>query len=94
VLIIAGHLLVEPRDRATFLEANRGVALHARSTLGCLDFVQAADPLDEGRINIFERWETEADLLSFRGDGRPSEGSPPILVAHVTRYDVTAIGEP
>lgn len=94
MLIIAGSLMVEPSQRAAFLAANADVVGQARQAAGCLDFVQAADPLDPGRINVFERWDTEDDLLVFRGEGQPESDSPPILTADVKRYIIAAVKEP
>ena len=54
MLIIAGHLEVDPTHRAAFLAANAEVVVLARQATGCLDFVQAADPIDDRRVNIPE----------------------------------------
>ena len=94
MLIIAGSLIVDPDDRERFLAANAEVNGLARQAPGCLDFVQAADPLDAGRINVFERWDSEEHLLAFRGAGEPSAGSPPVLSAEVRRYVISAVEEP
>ena len=94
MLIIAGSLFVNPVERAAFLAANGDVVGRARQTPGCLDFVQAADPLDPGRINIFERWDNERDLLAFRGAGQPAHDSPPIQSANVMRYVISAVEKP
>jgi quinol monooxygenase YgiN len=93
MLIIAGSLTVDPSDRAAFLAANGDVVEQARSAPGCLDFVQAADPIDQSRINVFERWDDEEHLLAFRGAGQPSSASPPIVSASVKRYLISAIEE-
>jgi quinol monooxygenase YgiN len=94
VLIIAGRLIVNPADRATYLAVNNDAIRQARDAAGCLDFVQAADPIEPGRINIFERWESEEHLVSFRGAGRPSAESPPIQSADVKRYLISAVEDP
>jgi quinol monooxygenase YgiN len=94
MLIIAGSLIVDPADRADFLAANADVVSQARQSTGCLDFVQAADPIEPGRINIFERWDDEVDLLAFRGAGQPESDSPPIRSADVKRYIISAVEEP
>jgi quinol monooxygenase YgiN len=94
MLIIAGSLMVDPSNRATFLALNADVVSQARQTTGCLDFVQAADPLDPSRINIFERWDTEDHLLAFRGEGEPEYDSPPIQSADVKRYVIAAVEDP
>ena len=94
MLIIAGSLFLDPALRSKFLEVNAGVAKQARQSNGCLDFVQAADPLDPSRINVFERWESEDDLLAFRGEGKPAPDSPSILRADVVRYGISSVGAP
>jgi quinol monooxygenase YgiN len=94
MLIIAGSLTVDPSDRAAFLAANGDVIEQAREAPGCLDFVQAADPIDPSRINIFEQWDDEEHLLAFRGAGQPSSDSPPIVSARVKRYLISSVEEP
>jgi quinol monooxygenase YgiN len=94
VLIIAGSLILDPADRDRFLAANADVVPQARRAPGCLDFVQAADPVDPGRINVFERWDSEEHLLAFRGMGQPDADSPPILSATVKRYVISAVEDP
>jgi len=94
MLIIAGRLFVYPDHRSDFLAANTAVVGQAREAAGCLDFVQAADPLDPTRINIFERWDTEEHLLAFRGAGQPESDSPPIQSADVKRYVISSVEDP
>ena len=86
--------MLEPADRAAFLAANAEVVGLARQATGCLDFVQAADPIDDRRINIFERWDEEDNLLAFRGAGQPATDSPPIQSANVKRYVISTIEDP
>ena len=73
---------------------NTNVVEQARRAPGCHDFVQAADPIEPGRINIFERGESEDQLLAFRGAGRPAAESPRILSGSVKRYVISAVEEP
>lgn len=94
MLIVAGCLIVEPADRAAYLSANSEAIRLARDTTGCLDFVEAADPIDPDRINIFERWESEGHLLAFRGARQPSSESPPIQSADVKRYIISGVEDP
>jgi quinol monooxygenase YgiN len=94
MLIIAGSLIMDPSDRAAFLAANGDVIKQAREAPGCLDFVQAPDPIDPRRINIFEQWDDEEHLLAFRGAGQPSSDSPPIVSASVKRYLISSVEEP
>ena len=94
MLIIAGSLFLAPADRERFLAANADVVGLARQATGCLDFVQAADPIDDRRVNVFERWDSEEHLLAFRGAGQPAGDSPPIESADVRRYVISAVEDP
>jgi quinol monooxygenase YgiN len=93
MLIIAGTLRVDPADRDAYLELVGRATGMARSQPGCLDFAQSADPLEPDRINIYERWETDADLQAFRdlpGDD-DSASVPPIRSADVRRFQISAV---
>jgi quinol monooxygenase YgiN len=93
MLIIAGTLRVDAADRAAYLELAARATTMARAASGCLDFAQSPDPLDSSRINIFERWESAADLQAFR-DLPADEASlslPPVLSADVHRYVIAAV---
>jgi heme-degrading monooxygenase HmoA len=102
VIIVAGTLHVAAADRDRYLSAVAGVAVLARRAPGCLDFVQAADPLDPERVNIFELWESDADLDRFRSQGDPEvpepdvpePAVPPVIAAEVRRYRISSVEEP
>ncbi|MTD16656.1 antibiotic biosynthesis monooxygenase [Nakamurella sp. YIM 132087] len=94
MLIIAGHLTVDPNDRDSYARDNVKVVELARVAPGCLDFCITADPLDRGRINVYERWVGDAELMAFRGSG-PDEGTAArILSADVRKYRISAVEEP
>lgn len=94
MLIIAGTLHLEPSDRSGYLAAVADVAVQARQTPGCFDFVQTADPIDAGRINIYERWASDDDLHRFRSSGGPELELPPITSADVHKYRISAVEAP
>jgi quinol monooxygenase YgiN len=99
VVIVAGHLVVDPAQRDDYLSGCVGVVRQARRAPGCLDFALSADSVDPGRINIFERWDSQAAVEAFRGwghlppegqgDGPSDEQGAAILSASVCEYDVT-----
>lgn len=94
MLIIAGHLEVSPTERDGYVAECVTVVEAAQAAPGCLDFSITADSVDESRIRIYECWEDEAQLLSFRGSG-PSDGQQTAIVAaDVKRYGVSSVGDP
>ena len=81
----------EPRGRESYLADCVSVVKQARLARGCLDFAITADLVDAGRIDIFERWESQAAVEAFRGSG-PSDGqSAAMLEASVAEYDVADV---
>jgi quinol monooxygenase YgiN len=88
MIIVAGHVTVEPGRRESYLAGCVDVVRQARDTDGCLDFVISADPLDGARINVFERWGSQAALEAFRGDGPSGEQAAAVLSASVAEYEV------
>lgn len=89
MVIVAGHLVVDPTLRDDYLAGCVEVVQQARRTPGCLDFALSADALEPGRVNIFERWESRAAVEAFRGTGPSGEQAQAILSASVVEYDVT-----
>lgn len=88
MVIVAGHIVVEPRLRDAYLGSCAEVVDRARATAGCLDFAISADLTEPGRINIFERWESRAAVEAFRAGGPSTEQSAAMLSGSVAEYDV------
>jgi quinol monooxygenase YgiN len=91
MIIVSGHLDVAPAGRDGYLADCRAVVEQARAAPGCLDFALSADLLAPGRINVYERWESDEDLARFRGDGPAGSQQEQILDASVARYRVSAV---
>lgn len=89
MLIIAGWLRVDPDARASYLDGCAAVVAQARNAPGCLDFALTADLLDPARIDVYERWETDEQLLAFRGSGPDAGQAAQILDAEVHEYRVS-----
>jgi quinol monooxygenase YgiN len=88
MVIVAGHLIVDPEHRATYLAECRAVTEQARRAPGCLDFSVTADLLEADRVVIFEHWESQDAVNAFRGSGPGEEQTAAITSASVTEYDV------
>ena len=94
MIIIAGTLHVQPSDRERYLTEVAAVTRQARVAPGCLDFVQAADPLDPARINIYERWESDDHLERFRTADDSTPDLPPLQSADVQKYRISTVEAP
>jgi len=89
--IVAGHIVVEPGDRDTYLAGCISVVRAARQANGCLDFAVSADPVEPGRVNVYERWQSRAAVEEFRGSGPSEELGAAISEVVVSEYEVVQV---
>ncbi len=94
MIIVAGRLQVDRVDRDRYVADCVAVVQQARTAPGCLDFAITADPIEPDRINIYERWQSDADLEQFRGSGPDAGQTAQIRDAHVRRYRISATEDP
>ena len=90
MVIVAGHIMVDPSQRDEYLSGCVDVVSQGRAAEGCLDFALSADLIDPGRVNILERWESQAAVEAFRGSGVDDEQGAAIASASVAEYEVGA----
>ena len=90
MVIVAGHITVEPQQRKSYLAGCVRIAEQGRRAVGCLDVAICADLVDPGRVNIFERWESQAALATFRS-GPDTEQRWAMLTVSVQQYDVADV---
>ena len=88
MIIVAGHLIVDPSQRPDYLDTTTEVITSARTTDGCLDFSITADPIEPNRINVYERWNNVEAVEAFRGSGPSDQQQAQILSADVTQYEI------
>ena len=88
MFIVTGYIIVEPAQREAYLAGCVVIVEAARAAPGCLDFAISADVVDPGRINIFERWTSQAAVESCRGSGPSDEQGAAMLALAVAEYDV------
>lgn len=68
-IIISGTVDLPPDRLDDALARARPLIEGALTEAGCLDYDWCPDPLIPGRIRVFERWASEADLAAhFEGD--------------------------
>ncbi|MEU7146487.1 antibiotic biosynthesis monooxygenase family protein [Streptomyces sp. NPDC045456] len=94
MIIVSGTLHVAPDAREAYLAGCDAVTEQARKAPGCLDYALTADRLVPDRINVYERWESDADLDMFRGSGSDAEQTATILDAEVRRYRISGVEAP
>lgn len=94
MLIIAGSIQVSPAQRDAYVAECVPIVEAARASDGCLSFSISADTVEPDRILIFERWETEEQLLAFRDTGPDDDQQAAILDADVNRYTISSVGPP
>ncbi len=90
MVIVAGHIIVDPSQRDDYLSGCADVVRQGRAATGCLDFALSADLVEPGRVNILERWESQAAVEAFRGGGVDDEQGAAIVSASVAEYEVGA----
>ena len=90
MIIVAGFLRVDPEVRGRYLHECAVVIRAAREAAGCIDFHLSADPIEPGRINIFEQWESVAAVEAFRGSGASGDQQAAVLDAQVTQHVVAS----
>lgn len=94
MLIVSGRIYVRAGARQKFVESSAEAVVAARTFPGCRDFVVAADPIEPDRVNVYEEWDSEEALLSFRGSGPDADLSSSIVRAKVMRHVVSSSGPP
>jgi quinol monooxygenase YgiN len=95
VIIVAGHFVVDPGQREEFLRGRAEVMQASRSEAGCITYAFSPDPLDPGRVLLFERWESKAalagHLAALRQRPRPADGVE-VRESEVQQYEISAVG--
>ena len=95
-IIISGTVDLPPENLQAALEAGRPLIEGALTEAGCLDYDWCPDPLNPGRIRVFERWESEAALAAhFQSEWylkmRETIGSFGLRGADTSKYRVDLV---
>ena len=91
MVIVAGHITVDPEQRESHLADSMRIIEKARQAEGCLDFAMTADLLDPGRLNLFERWESQEALKAFRRRAPRRRQRAAMLSVSVAEYDIADV---
>ena len=94
-MIVAGTFDVDPARREEFLRGQDEMMRRSRAEPGCIHYVLSADPIEAGRVYLFERWESKealaAHLAALQAAGPPPPRVP-VLSAEVLQYEIAAVG--
>jgi quinol monooxygenase YgiN len=91
MVIVGGHITVEHEQRESYLAGCVSVVEKARRADDCLDFAITADLLDPGRVNLFERWESQAAVKAFRRSAPRNKQGAATLSASVAEFDIADV---
>jgi quinol monooxygenase YgiN len=96
MLIVAGTFEVDPELRQEFVKSKEQAMRVSRREAGCHDYVFSADPLEPGRVLLFERWEDKASLaahLARLGSEPVPEAAPvPVISSELLQYEISTVG--
>ena len=97
MLIIAGTFEVDPARRDEFIAGREAGMRESRAEAGCIDYVMSADPIEPGRVYLFERWESKEHLaphLARISASPPPSDTPPVpmLSVDVQQYEIASVG--
>lgn len=84
MVIVGGTFQVEPGLREQYLAERSDLMRRSRSERGCLEYIFSADPLDPGRVVLFEVWESQDDLDLHRAATRSRAPTSPTLISATT----------
>lgn len=90
MLIIAGKVYVAPEHRDAHVASYADFVSDTRTASGCLDFFIAADPVEVGRVNLFERWESNVQLRAFQATAEPPAPVTDLRSEDVALYEISA----
>ena len=93
MVIVAGVFEVDPEQRDAFLAGRFDLMRTSRAEQGCLEYTFSADPLDPGRVLLYERWASQEDLDAHLAvpSAPPASPDSEVVPTSVTImvYDVT-----
>jgi len=91
MVIVAGHISVEPEHRESYLVGCVSVVEQARRAAGCLDFAITADLIDPGRVNLFGDWESQTAVNAFRRRAPRNKQGAAMRSASVAESDIADV---
>jgi quinol monooxygenase YgiN len=88
MIVVAGQIHVKRGKASAFVASSSDAMIAARKAKGFHDFIVAADPIEDNRINGYERWASVRDVMASRGGGPGDDLSALIVRAEVQRHSI------
>ena len=92
MVIVGGTFELDPSEREQFLRGRHEMMRRSRNEPGCLEYTFSADPIDESRVVLFERWASQealdAHLAGLRADPLSSRSETTPITSSIIIYDV------
>lgn len=97
MIVIAGHVLLDPEKREPAIAAAREMMAETRKEKGCVSYTFSADLEDPGRFRIFEEWESDDALKAHFASPHMARfqqavGGLGVREMAVQRYEVAKVG--
>jgi hypothetical protein len=93
MVIVGGTFEMEPGQREQFLAGRLEMMRVSRGEEGCIEYTFAPDPIEAGRVVLFERWESQealdAHLVALRAGPMPDDSGIGPIRSSVTIYEVS-----
>ncbi len=97
MIVIAGHVSLDPKQRELAVAAAREMMAATRTEEGCISYTFSADLDEPGRFRIFEEWESDEALRAHFASPhmavfQKAVGGLGMREMAVQRYDVAKVG--
>jgi len=95
MLIVAGHFDVDPTQRGECISDRGEIMRTSRAENGCIAYAFTGDPIELGRVLLFERWESKGALATHLGALRSAprpDSDIQILGAEIQQYEIAEVG--
>lgn len=93
MVIVGGTFEFEPGQREQFLASRDAMMRISRAEDGCIEYTFAPDPIEPGRVILFERWDSQealdAHIAAQQAAPRSTEPQVTPISSSILIYDVT-----
>jgi quinol monooxygenase YgiN len=97
MLVIAGHIDLDPEKREAAISAAKEIMTETQKETGCISYTFSADLADPGRFLIFEQWQDQEALDAHFATPHMAAfqkvmGGFGIRNMAVQRYEISSVG--